>query len=292
MFIIAAATITLAVAGVGAMALLRSGAATAPGATDAPAPPSVTTTDAPVEDRSALAEDVADAAPSASDTAAPARADAPAEPQQEGTVGIAGDLPDGTVITVRDATGRERPVAGRSISLAPGTYIMEARAPGHDMDTRTFVLQGGMVETWTPRLRAAAAQPAPDPVSAAPQEPSPAPARPVTDTRADQAAIDAAVRAFVAAFDARSTAAVVPLLPDHRRAVYTRMLDDERNVTAFGVTLAGIQPAHVEGDVATIAFDIVVSFRNYNQANRIPHGFTGRAERAGTGWRLVSLADR
>jgi len=302
--VIIAATALIALASVGGAAVLwngspstvptdSSGASILPADEPADAPATMQQPD-PVPDDAA--EPQAVVAGTGSDAAASdaAQAGAQAEPPRAGTVGIAGDLPAGAVITIRDSNGRARTVTGRSVSLTPGTYILEARAAGYESHEQAIIVGPGTLETWTPRLRPVAAPVTPDPVATQPErEPQPEPPPPVIDTSADEAAVTALVRDFVAAFNARTSEVVVPLLPSRRRAAYSAMLPDTRNVSAFSVRLTDMQPVAVRGDVAEVDFDIVVSFRNnLNQDNSVPHRFTGRAERTANGWRLISLQDR
>lgn len=199
----------------------------------------------------------------------------PAFPQ-EGTLAVLGELPAGSSVTARDADGRNWNLGSTPTLLPPGRYTLQFRAPGYEPDDQAVVVQSRIAESWAPRIRT---------IEAPPVAPAPAP---VADTRADLAAIDAAVRAFVAAFDRRDGATVVPLLPADVRANWAALLD-ERGVTDFSAALADIEPARISGDSATVSFVVNIAFRNNNQNVRPVLRFTGSATRTGSGWRMVSL---
>jgi hypothetical protein len=289
----------IALASVGGVAMLWNGASESVETDSAEAANAPAVVDAPATATEPIAADAEQPAPGEPDGDAAVSSDTPVEDssdlQRDGTVGIAGDLPAGAVITVRDSIGRARTVAGRSVSLAPGTYILEARAPGHDSAEQAIIVGPGTLETWTPGLRPTPASVAQAPAPAEPvRTPEPQPTTPprVVDTSADEAAVSALVRDFVAAFNARNADTVVPLLPSNRRALYSQMLPDTRNVTAFGVVLENTQPVSVRGDTADVDFSITVSFRSNYRDNTIRYDFTGRAERGAGGWGLVSLVER
>jgi hypothetical protein len=204
---------------------------------------------------------------------------APADAPPDGTVSVPGQLPAGAVVVARAADGRLWPIGAAPVPLVPGTYTLEFRAPGYELDTERLVVQAGVPFSWSPRLRQVAPPAAPAPTR---------PAAPARDVRADQAAVEQAVREYAAAFDRRDRA-VVPLLPQDARANWAALLGNERQVTDFSAALEGMDAVRVEDDVATVSFVLRVSFRNNNQNVRQVLRFSGSAERAGSGWRLVSL---
>ena len=200
----------------------------------------------------------------------------PAQPL-DGTVEVGGSLPAGATLSARDAAGNVRTINGRSIQLPPGTWTFDLRAPGHENDTQALVVRPGETRTWTPVVRALP-----------PAQPPPQPAQPTRDTRADEAAVQTAVRDFIAAFNRRDAAAVVPLLPANARNAWRTLLEN-RSVTDFRATAGGIDTPRVDGDAATVGFTVNVSFRSQNADQNQTIRYEGSAQRAGAGWRLTAL---
>jgi len=195
-------------------------------------------------------------------------------PAVEGTVEIAAaNLPAGATITLREPGGQTRVVSSRSLTLAPGTYGFEFRAPGHEPDQQTLVVRARETQRYTPVIRAV--QQRPDP--------------PTRDNAADQAAIEATVRDFVAAFHRRDAGTVVPLLPSSQQQAWRTLLN-ERSVSDWQVTLGSQDTPQFSGDGATAAFVLRVSFRDAsNQTRRQELRYSGAFDRSGGAWRLTSL---
>jgi hypothetical protein len=217
------------------------------------------------------------AAPRAESTRVPVTQTAEPEPEPppvvRGTVEVAAtNLPAGWSIIMSDPAGQATAVTARSLSLVPGTYVFEFRAPGHETDQQRITVSAGQTQRYSPDVRAVPSR-------------QPPPAR---DARADQAAIETAVRDFIAAFQRRDASVVVPLLPSEQRTNWRTLLEN-RGVSDWQATLGTLQPARIDGDNATVQFTVRVSFRSMNQTPRQELRYTGSLERSGSAWRLASL---
>ena len=78
-----------------------------------------------------------------------------------GVIRVAGDLPPGANLTVRNGAGVERSLQGDRIELEAGAWRLAFRAPGFEPDESSIVLAAGGTATWTPRLRRVQQQPPP-----------------------------------------------------------------------------------------------------------------------------------
>jgi hypothetical protein len=200
--------------------------------------------------------------------------DDPPPPPVEGTVEIAAaNLPAGATITLREPGGQTRAVSGRTLSLPPGTYSFEFRAPGHEADQQTIVVRSRETQRYAPVVRAT------------PTRPDPPPTR---DTSADVAAIETAIRDFVAAFHRRDANTVVPLLPQAQQSPWRTLLN-ERTVTDWRVTLGSQEAPRFESAGATASFVVRVSFRVTNQTRNQELSYTGTFDRSSGTWRIASL---
>jgi ketosteroid isomerase-like protein len=110
----------------------------------------------------------------------------------------------------------------------------------------------------------------------------------VRDTRADEQAVQSAVRDFVAAFSRRDAGTVVPLLPANARDAWRALLQN-RGVTDFRATAGEVETPRVNGDAATVTFTVNISFRSQNADQNQMIRYEASAERAGSGWRLTAL---
>jgi serine/threonine-protein kinase len=197
---------------------------------------------------------------------------------------IRGDLPAGAAITVAQPDGKAQTIAGRSITLSAGNYVLQFSAPGYETDRQDIRLSAGESQSWTPVVREVAKP------RAVGGGASPAAQPPVEhDKAADLDAIESAIRAFAAALDRRDTRAVLPLLSSDSRNGWQFMLEN-RNVRDFSARLDRINPTTVDGDAAIVDFRVHLSFHDANQgAQQQDLRFTGSATRSGTGWRLSLL---
>jgi hypothetical protein len=229
------------------------------------------------------------AEPAPAPPAAPPAAPTPAPTPAPGRLAVAGPLPAGAEVTARAADGRVWAIALAGTALPPGTYTVEFRAPAHETERQNLVVRAGEAQRWQPAMRRVV-QPAPVPEPPVAQPP---PAQPERDRAADQAEVDRAVRAYVAAFDRKDTATVLPLLPSDIRAGWAQVLSS-RDVVDFSAALSAITTPRVSGDSATVEFGLSVSLRNRN--DRDTQNPTLRliatATRTDDGWRIVSLERR
>jgi hypothetical protein len=174
------------------------------------------------------------------------------------------------------ADGTRQALAGRSATLAAGRYTLRFEAPGYYPDQGVVEVRPGATASWAPVVEAAPGEPEPGEPGAG----------------SDAAAIDAAVRRWGRAFSDRQVAHVVPLLPADTRAQWRALLEDRRAVTDFRASVDAVDPPVVRGDRATVAFSVTVAFRSGNALQRQTLEYRANAQRAGEGWRIVSLAPR
>ena len=200
-----------------------------------------------------------------------------------GVVEIAGSLPGGTAIMVREGNGPARPLSGRSVELRPGTYTFEFTQPGYDIPAQRVVVTAGDTARIAPSATRIPPQPRPESTRTPPVNTAPA-----RDVRADQTAIEAAVRSYVDSFNRKDAAVVVPLLPANTRDAW-RLLLQRRDVSDFSARLANLETPDVNGDNGTVNFAVQLSFKSQNQTQTPLLRFIGDAARSGSTWRLVSL---
>jgi serine/threonine protein kinase len=200
----------------------------------------------------------------------------PAPQPTTGTLRIdRGGLPAGSTITLRPQSGAAREISTATVELAPGSYTIEFAASGYRPFTGTVRIAAGATQSWTPTLTALDVPP-PD-------------TGPTRDPAADRAAIETAVRDFVAAFNRRDAATVVPLLPAPARDGWRALLTNASDVTNFSASLASIENSSLDGDEATVQFNVQVSYENRNVRANPVLPYVGTARRTGNTWRLVSL---
>ena len=184
-----------------------------------------------------------------------------------GTVRIdRSQLPAGSTITLRRADGSTSTVTDATLQLSPGSYTLEFSADGYRPFSGSVRVTAGGNETWRPTVAAVATPP----VNA-----------PTRDAAADRAAIETAVRDFVAAFGRRDVDTVVPLLPAAQRDPWRQLLTDRSNVTNFRASVASLQPATVDGDQASVTFSVQLQFDNRNVDQSPVLQYVGAARRIG-----------
>jgi Protein kinase domain/Bacterial Ig-like domain (group 2) len=201
-----------------------------------------------------------------------------------GLVEIAGSLPGGTAIVVREGNGPARPLNGRSVELRPGTYTFEFTQAGYTIPSQRVVVTAGD----TARIVPSATRIAQSPPESTRTTTPPANNPPARDVRADQSEIENAVRSYVDAFNRKDAAVVVPLLPAATRDAW-RLLLQRRDVSDFTAKLANLQTPDVNADNATVNFAVQLSFKSQNVTQTPVLRFVGDATRAGSSWRLVAL---
>jgi hypothetical protein len=190
---------------------------------------------------------------------------------------IRGELPAGTTITVVDSGGQTRTVSGRSIQLAAGNYGLQFSAPGYENDRQEIRLGAGESQSWTPSMREVAkARTAVTP---------PTSTVPAHDRAADIDAIEAAIRAFVAAFDGRDGRTVLPLMPSEGRDGWQQLLESG-DVRDLHARLDRISQPNIDGDGALVDFRMHLSYRNFNQYIQQDMDYKATVTRGGAGWRL------
>jgi hypothetical protein len=206
----------------------------------------------------------------------------PSPPPANGTLRIAGSLPAGAEVTVTGADGRTRPLSGGNVMLPPGTYTLEARAPGHRPVSRRLTLRSGATESWTPQLEAIPAEQAATPPPATPAEAPPA-----------EAQVREILSAFVAALASRDLDAVARTYPGAGGAWGTQwrpFFENTRDVRNLSVRLLRIDGMSVDGDIARATIAVQMSyddFRNRRQEPRFDFEATLRA--TGGSWSLAEL---
>ena len=135
-------------------------------------------------------------------------------------------------------------------------------------------------------------EPEPPPPTTAATTGTTPPAAPAHDAAADVAAIDDAVRRWGQAFNDRDAGRIVPTLPANTRAQWQALLSDHRAVTEFHASVDSVAAPVVEGDRASVAFSITVTFRSGNAPQRQTLDYDAAAQRADGGWKIVSLEAR
>ncbi len=112
---------------------------------------------------------------------------------------------------------------------------------------------------------------------------------PASGGAADVAAVDRAVSGFVAAFAARRSADVIPLMPSDARTGWRQLLESPQ-VTQFQVKLRSQEQPQFTGDSASVAFVVGVSFHNGNRTVANTLRYVGSLKRAASGaWSLTGL---
>lgn len=266
------------------------------------------------EDAGAVAEaedEATAAAPAASSS--PVDRPAPAAP----VLRFGGGLPSTARVFVN---GEE--VRRRTLSLRPGSYQLEVRAPGFAPARATLRLAAGDDRTWRPTLQplslaqapaplevgparrivadAAAAAPEPTRMLAVGGPPVGEPAAEAAPEPADRAALLEAARAeiqgslaqLVRAFQARNVAElrrVYPAMTYEQEQRWREFLESS-DISDLRVTLAYVQPPVVQGNLAEATFDIILQFRTaYSGAVRQPTRYGATLERRTTEWTIRSL---
>lgn len=255
-------------------------------------------------------DEVTAPAPAASSSAV--EPPAPAAP----VLRFAGDLPSTSRVFVN---GEE--VRRRTLSLRPGSYQLEVRAPGFAPARVTLRLAAGDDRTWRPTLQPLSLAQAPAPLevgparrivtdaAAVPPEPTrtlAAGAPPVGEPAAeaapepDRAALLEAARTeiqgsldqLVRAFQARNVSElrrVYPAMTFEQEKRWREFLESS-DISDLRVTLAYVQPPVVQGDLAEATFDIILQFRTaYSGAVRQPTRYGATLERRTTEWTIRSL---
>ena len=204
---------------------------------------------------------------------------------------IGGTLPAGGTISLTQPDGTRRTVDGRTVTLGAGSYTFRFEAPGYYPDQGVVEVRPGATTSWRPALKAVPEPEPPPPTTAATTGTTP-PAAPAHDAAADAAAIEDAVRRWGQAFNDRDAGHIVPTLPANTRAQWQALLSDHRAVTEFHASVDSVAAPVVDGDRASVAFSLTVTFRSGNAPQRQTLAYDAAAQRADGGWNIVSLKAR
>jgi len=271
-------------------------------ASDAPPDPDTSRVQRPQPDPVAVAPSTAQTPTDAASRSAAAPREAASEPPPPsprapapGRIVIMGDLPPGTEVTVSGEGMAPQRVSG-SVSLPPGTYSVEATAPGYAPSRTTIGLGAGESVGWSPTLV---------PIPAEPQRPADPPAAAQPPAREDTAAAAAAaaaaaeaqvrevIEAFVAAFQSRDVNALTRQYPGARgewERTWRPFLTNTRDVRNLRARLANVSSLSVSGDSAQATFSMALQYDDFRNERRTPTvNLQATLRRSGDGWVLSDL---
>src|SRR5690606_30277708 len=168
-----------------------------------------------------------------------------------------------------------RRVSG-SISLPPGTYTLEATAPGRTPARTTISLGAGESAGWSPDLvpiPAEPARPADPPVAERPPAREDTAGAATAATAAAEAQVREVIQGFVAAFQARDVNALTRQYPGARgdwERTWRPFLVNTRDVRNLRARLAGVSGLSISGDAAQAAFAMALEYDDFRNERRTP----------------------
>jgi hypothetical protein len=192
-------------------------------------------------------------------------------------------LPEGTTLTVTDAAGASRVFDRPRMRLDAGRYVLEFSAPGYTTDLKTITLRAGDTELWSPVFAKVAA---PAPVTELPRPQQQPVTPPVVDTRVDEAAIQARITQFAAAFANRDRSVLAVI---HTEEPGLRAFVTERSVSNVRANAGSVSTPVIQGSNGVVSFTLNVSYRSENRDQSMVLPLTARLERTARGWELITV---
>ncbi len=207
---------------------------------------------------------------------------------EDGSLRIAGDLPAGAEVVIR-GDGPARRWTGRDLSLPPGTYQVEATAPGYRGTSTQLRVQSGRTATWTPSLERLSAA-TPPPVVPPPPPPPPPPPTDSGNAASAEEQVRGVIEAFVRALERRDMNAIVRDFPgaggdwaNRWRGFYGS--SSVRDLSAR-LDRADVQ---LSGNTARATFVVAADFSDARGRQQPRFNFTAEFQRGAAGWSLTSL---